>query len=449
MEFKELNLTKPLLNALKDLNLDTATDIQQKAFSTIMSGKDVIGVAQTGTGKTIAYLLPLLRLWKFSKDSHPRTLILVPTRELTLQVKDEIDKLSSYMNVRTTAVYGGVNIKRNAAELSEGCDVIVATPGRLVDLLLNKAFNPKYLNKLVIDEVDQMLILGFRSQLNTIFDLIPPKRQNLLFSATLTEDVDQLITTFFNKPERITSADAGTPLDNITQGKYALPNFYTKINLLIHLIEDKEAFQKVIVFVNTKKTADLLYERISSLFPEEVGLIHNNKNQNFRINAIKSFEGGSYRILIATDILARGIDLSNVSHVINFEIPEEAESYIHRIGRTGRAQQEGKTLSFVKEEETVLMQKVEDLMDFNLPVISLPLDLEISKELLPEEIPSVTMPNMSLKNPIKKKEIGAAFHEKSADKVNISADEARLRKRRARSIKMNKKKPKSRRNLGN
>ncbi len=448
MEFKDLNLNKPLLNALSDLELSTPTDIQEQAFSTIMSGKDAVGIAQTGTGKTIAYLLPLLRMWKFSKDTHPRILILVPTRELTIQVKEEIDKLSTYMNLKSLAIYGGVNIKRNTAELSQGADIIVATPGRLVDLLLNKAFNPRNINKLVIDEVDQMLILGFRSQLNTIFDLIPDKRQNLLFSATSTEEVDTLISTFFNKPERIISAASGTPLDNITQAKYSLPNFYTKINLLLHLVEDKEAFKKVIVFVNTKKTADLLYNRILPLFPEGLGLIHNNKNQNFRLDSIKSFDNGKYQILIATDILARGIDLSNVTHVINFEIPEDPESYIHRIGRTGRAQQEGKTLSFVKEKENNFMLTIEELMDFNLPVISLPLEIETSEELLPEEIVTISMPNMGLKNPLKKREVGDAFHEKDAKNVNIDSSEARLRKRRARSIKMNKKKPKSRRNLG-
>jgi ATP-dependent RNA helicase RhlE len=448
MEFKDLNLNKPLLNALSDLELSQATDIQEQSFPIIMSGKDAVGIAQTGTGKTIAYLLPLLRLWKFTKDSHPRILILVPTRELTIQVKEEIDKLTTYMNVKALAIYGGVNIKRNAVELSEGCDVIVATPGRLVDLLLNKAFNPKHINKLVIDEVDQMLILGFRSQLNTIFDLIPEKRQNLLFSATSTEDVDTLISTFFNKPQRIVSAESGTPLDNITQAKYSLPNFFTKINLLMKLVNDKDAFKKVIVFVNTKKTADLLYNRILPLFAEGLGLIHNNKTQNFRLDAVKNFEEGKYQVLIATDILARGIDLTNVSHVINFEIPEEPEGYIHRIGRTGRAQQKGKTLSFVKREELERMQGIEELMDFNLPVISLPLNLELSEELLPEEIPSIKMPNMGLKNPLKSREVGDAFHEKSSKKINITADEARLRKRRARSIKMNKKKPKSRRNLG-
>ena len=449
MDFNDLNLSKPLLNALSDLELSTPTDIQEQAFSTIMSGKDAVGIAQTGTGKTIAYLLPLLRMWKFSKDSHPRILILVPTRELTIQVKEEVDKLSSYMNVKTIAVYGGVNIKRNTAELSNGADIIVATPGRLVDLLLNKAFNPRHINKLVIDEVDQMLILGFRSQLNTIFDLIPDKRQNLLFSATSTEEVNGLISTFFNNPQKITSAESGTPLDNITQAKYSLPNFYTKINLLLKLVQDKEAFKKVIVFVNTKKTADLVYNRILPLFPEGIGVIHNNKNQNFRIDSIKSFDEGKYQLLIATDILARGIDLSNVTHVINFDIPDDPESYIHRMGRTGRAKQEGKTLSFVKDKENQSMLEIEELMDFNLPVISLPLNLEISEELLPEEVPTITMPNMGLKNPIKSREVGDAFHEKSAKKVNISADEARLRKRRARSIKMNKKKPKSRRNLGN
>ncbi len=443
MNFSDLNLGNPLLNALADAELNSPTDIQQKSFSVIMSGRDVVGIAQTGTGKTLAYMLPLLRLWKFVKDPHPRIIIIVPTRELTLQVKGEIDKLTTYMNVVTVAAYGGVNVKKHAMQVMDGCDIVVATPGRLLDLLWTKSINAKYIKKLVIDEVDQMLILGFRTQLKNILDLATGKRQNLLFSATLTAEVDKLIDDYFKEPVRIISAESGTPLENITQARFKVPNFYTKINLFEKLILNQEEFNKVIVFVNTKKMADLLYDELNELTPDPIGLIHSNKSQNFRLKTVQQFDEGEFAILIATDILARGIDLSNVSHVINFEIPEEAESYMHRIGRTGRAEQSGKTISLVTEKEETLITSIQELMDYQIPMLELPLDLSISDVLLPSEEETILMPNMSLKNPIKKREVGPAFHEKSAKKTNrLTPNEARLLKQKTRRDRMNKKKPK-------
>lgn len=439
MKFEDLNLNKPLLNAISDLGLETTTDIQSKSFTTIMSGKDVVGIAQTGTGKTMAYLLPLLRLWKFMKDPYPRILILVPTRELTLQVKEEIDKLTKYMNVVTVAAYGGVNIKRHSAEVMNGCDIVVATPGRLLDLIWKKALNAKYIKKLVIDEVDEMLHLGFRSQLNDILELLPERRQNLLFSATLSDDVSLLIDEHFHHPERIISADSGTPLDNIVQSKFYVPNFYTKVNLLKHHVADADRFTKVIIFVNTKKMADLLYDTITEAYLDQIGVIHSNKSQNFRINAIQSFDEGVYRLLIATDILARGIDLETVSHVINFEIPEEPESYVHRIGRTGRAEETGRTISYVADYERESLQAIEELMDYHIPIFRIPAHVPISEELLPSEIEEVQMPNMNLKNPTKGPS-GKAFHEKKAKNINITPDEARKIKRRKRLAQIKSKK---------
>jgi len=442
MTFSNLNLGNPILNALDDAGLDTPTDIQVKAFSTIMSGRDVVGIAQTGTGKTLAYVLPLLRLWKFVKDPHPRIIIIVPTRELTIQVKGEIDKITTYMNVVTVAVYGGVNIKRHALEVMNGCDIVVATPGRLLDLLWTKSLNTTFIKKLVIDEVDQMLLLGFRTQLKNILDLASSKRQNLLFSATITDEVNQLIDDFFNNPIRVISAESGTPLENITQARYQVPNFFTKINLFALLLAKQPEFVKVIVFVNTKKRADLLYDKLNEIFDEPIGLIHSNKSQNFRLNTIKQFDEGEFTVLIATDILARGIDLSNVSHVINFEIGEEAESYIHRIGRTGRAEQTGKTISFVSPKEESLITNIEKLMDYEIPVLEMPLDVQVSDQLLLSEEETVVMPNLHLKNPIKKIEVGDAFHEKSAKKTNrLTPDESRALKQKKRRQRMNKKNP--------
>ena len=223
MTFDDLNLNTALLSALDDLGYTTPTTIQERVFPIVMSGKDVCGIAQTGTGKTFAYLLPCLRQWKFSKDKSPQILIVVPTRELVAQVVEEVKKLTPYMSLVVTGVYGGVNINTQKLEVEKGVDVLVATPGRLYDLALAGAFKTKTIKKLVIDEVDEMLNLGFRTQLKNILDLLPAKRQNLLFSATITEEIEALIEMYFNDPVRVEAAPTGTPLENIIQTGYEVP----------------------------------------------------------------------------------------------------------------------------------------------------------------------------------------------------------------------------------
>lgn len=220
MTFQQLNLNTPLFSALDDLGYTIPTTIQHKVFPIAMSGKDVCGIEQTGTGKTIAYLLPCLRQWKFDKNKNPQILILVPTRELVVQVVDTVKQLSSYMSLDVVGVYGGVNINTQQIEVEKGVDVLVATPGRLFDLAMNGAFKTKFIKKLVIDEVDEMMNLGFRTQLRNIMDLLPPKRQNLLFSATITEEVETLMDNYFNAPVRVEAAPTGTPLENIEQTRF-------------------------------------------------------------------------------------------------------------------------------------------------------------------------------------------------------------------------------------
>ncbi|MEO7767026.1 MAG: DEAD/DEAH box helicase, partial [Ferruginibacter sp.] len=332
MTFDDLNLNTPLLSALDDLGYTNPTTIQHRVFSLVMSGKDVCGIAQTGTGKTFAYLLPCLRQWKFSKDKAPQILIIVPTRELVAQVVDSVKALTSYMSLVVTGVYGGVNINTQKAEVEKGVDVLVATPGRLYDLAMNGAFKTKMIKKLVIDEVDEMLNLGFRTQLKNILDLLPERRQNLMFSATITDDVEALIDTYFNDPVRVEAAPTGTPLENIIQTGYLVPNFYTKVNLLQLLLAEDITMTKVLVFAATKQLADQLYEQLETKFPGTAGVIHSNKEQNHRFNTVKQFKEGNYRFIIATDIVARGIDIAEVTHVINFDTPDVPENYIHRIG---------------------------------------------------------------------------------------------------------------------
>ncbi|XZF16385.1 DEAD/DEAH box helicase [Chitinophagaceae bacterium MMS25-I14] len=419
MTFSDLNLTTTLLNALEDMGYTTPTTIQQKSFSIIMSGKDVCGIAQTGTGKTLAYLLPCLRMIKYAKDRFPQMLVLVPTRELVMQVTETARALTKYTSLVVTPAFGGVNMKPQAMAIQEGTDIIVATPGRLLDLILNGWLKTKAIKKLVIDEMDEMLNLGFRTQIMNVLDLLPAKRQNLLYSATITEDVEMLLGTFFNDPARVEAAPAGTPLENIDQSVYHVPNFYTKVNLLKLLLQKHEEMNKVLIFVATKSLADQLYEQLEATFEGQAGVIHSNKEQNHRFNTVKQFRDGNYRFIIATDIVARGIDIAEVSHVINFDVPEVAENYIHRIGRTGRADRKGISITFCTEKEKENLERIEGLMNYEVPVRELPEELEISDELTDDEKPKVFMRNTFIQLPDVVP--NSAFHEKAAKnkKVNV------------------------------
>jgi len=420
MTFKDLDLSNQLNYAIEDLGFTSPTPIQQEAYSVVRSGKDVVGIAQTGTGKTFAYMLPILRDLKFSKQKHPRVLVLVPTRELVIQVVDEIQKLAKYINVRVLGVYGGTNINTQKQAILQGLDIIVATPGRLYDLGLSNALKLKSIQKLVIDEVDVMLDLGFRFQLMNIFDIIPERKQNVLFSATMTEDVDLLIYDFFKNPHKISIAVSGTPLDNIEQVTYNVPNFFTKVNLLHHFLRDKEAFNKVLIFVAFKRTADFLFKHIEAFFGDETCVIHSNKTQNYRIRSIKQFDEGSNRILVATDVMARGLDFNNVSHVINFDTPEFPENYMHRIGRTGRAEKKGKTILLATEKEQNAKIAIEELMQFSIPLLEIPTEVEISKLLTEDERPKEDREQSRNRTSLEYLP-GPAFHEKSEknQKVNL------------------------------
>lgn len=411
--FENLNLSKHLLSAITDLGFDKLTPIQSEAYSVILSGKDVVGIAQTGTGKTLAYMLPILQGITFSKQLNPRVLVLVPTRELVIQVVEMTESFATNTNVRVLGVYGGVNINTQKQKVAQGVDILVATPGRLYDLALCGSVLLKGVTKLVIDEVDVMLDLGFRFQLANIFELLPARRQNIMFSATMTDEVAALIDEDFITPAKISIALSGTPLDNIEQQCYEVENFYTKVNLLDWLVCDREEFSKVLVFVSNKNSADRLYKALEERHGKETGIIHSNKTQNFRFKSITDFDNGKNRILVATDIMARGLDLEKVSHVINFDTPNFPENYIHRIGRTGRAERHGKSILFYTQKEAEAKERIETLMDYKIPLTAFPDEVEISNQKTPEErqIPGDN------KNPHRneKKEIRApGFHEKKA-----------------------------------
>ncbi|NJW51339.1 DEAD/DEAH box helicase [Salinimicrobium oceani] len=438
MTFQDLQLNTPLLNALADLGLSTPTPIQQESMPVILSGRDMVGIAQTGTGKTLAYLLPLLKTLKYSEQKNPRILILVPTRELVVQVVEELEKLTPYINTRILGIYGGTNINTQKQLVAQGLDILVATPGRLYDLAINRDLQLKSIQKLVIDEVDVMLDLGFRFQLNNILELLPANRQNIMFSATMTLDVENLIQEYFRAPETISVAASGTPLENIDQQLFEVPNFYTKMNLLGHLLKDKEAYYKVLIFAGNKRIADRIFSNLDPVFPEECTIIHSNKTQNYRLRSIRQFGEGFCRILVATDVMARGLDIEQVSHVINFDTPAYPENYMHRIGRTGRAKKEGQAILFTTPSEREDLEKIESLMNFKIQVTPLPSEVTISTELIPEEQPKP----VEINNPTNfsdEDKPGPAFHEKSEKnkKVNLGGSYKR-------EIKKKYKKPKTR-----
>jgi len=431
--FEDFKIKKQLYNALADLGFEKATPIQQVSYSPIRGGFDFVGIAQTGTGKTIAYLLPVLQDLKFSDQPNPRVLILAPTRELVIQIVEELEKLSTYLSVRVLGVYGGTNINTQKKAINEGLDIIVGTPRRLYDLALSNSLRLQSIKKLVIDEVDIMLDFGYRTQLKNIFGYLPSKRQNILFSATMTTFVDELIDGFLVNPVKKTISISGTPLENISQVSYAVPNFYTKVNLLSHLLEDKDEFSKVLIFVATQAHADRLFETLD--LQSEAALIHAGKTQNHRSSAIEKFVNGTCRILISTDVISRGIDIEKISTVISFDTPFYPENHIHRIGRTGRAEQNGKAILFYSEKETALKEAIESLMNYTIPLNELPEEVEISTRLTPEESKTPVLEEPDQKDQVR--EGGASFHEKSAKNSKVKA----VRKSYARKIKEKYKKP--------
>lgn len=427
--FKDLNLSRQLYNAIDDLGFEKPTPIQVEACPLILSGRNVVGIAQTGTGKTVAYMLPILRDLKYSKQVNPRVLVLVPTRELVLQVVGQIESLTGYLNIRTLGVYGGTNINIQKQNVAQGTDILVATPGRLYDLALSGVLQLKGIKKLVIDEVDVMLDLGFRYQLKNIFELLPQARQNIMLSATMTADVDLMINDYFTGAARISVAVSGTPLDNIAQQCYQVLNFYTKVNLLSFLLEDRSEYIKVLVFVSGKKIADRLIEALEERYGTESCVVHSNKSQNYRIRSIQQFDEGVNRILVTTDVMARGLDLDRITHVINFDTPAYPENYMHRIGRTGRAEEQGRSILFYTEKERSAKEAIEFLMAYKIPMLDFPSGVEISKELSPEERPKNV--EIVLKSSSTIDAPGPAFHEKSEKNKKTNQGGSYLRKKKS------------------
>jgi len=365
------------LKALDEIGFHEPTPVQELAIPVIKSGQDILGIAQTGTGKTAAYVIPILMKLVKAEGVDPRALILVPTRELAIQVGEDIEELTQYTNIRSVAVFGGIGWTRHAELVEPGVDIVVATPGRLWDLYRIGALRLKKVKILVIDEADRMLDMGFMPQLNQLFEVIPPKRQNLLFSATFSDKIELISNEFLTFPARVEVAPSATTVDKVEQYFYRLPNFRSKLNLINYLLTDTETYKRVIIFCTTKENAELVFKVLDRKTDGEVRVLHSNKAQNTRINAIQAFKEGNVRVLISTDVSARGIDVSQISHVINFDLPTHYEDYVHRIGRTARANHEGVAISFLKPDEEFHLVNIEKLIRMELTELPIPEKVEL------------------------------------------------------------------------
>lgn len=378
MSFEHFDLNKQLLNAIADAGYEQPTPIQQKAIPAILGGQDILGIAQTGTGKTAAYLLPILMKIKYAQGMHPRALILVPTRELGVQVFENAQLLGKYTDLRFASLYGGLGPKAQIDSIKKGVDIVVATPGRLIELYLKGELVLKDVKTLVLDEADRMLDMGFMPQIRKLLEVIPRKRQNLLFSATFPEKMERFSAEFLEWPVRIEVTQQSTPVETVSQLLYPVPNLHTKLNLLQHFLQDP-SFQRIIVFVRTRQLAENIFRFLSRKTTDTIRTIHANKGQNTRLNAFEDFKGGEIRVLVCTDVSSRGIDINDVSHVINFDVPLVYEDYVHRIGRTGRAQKLGMSITFMTPAEEHHIRKIEELIRMPIPTAVIPADVVIAE----------------------------------------------------------------------
>ncbi len=369
MSFKNLNLIEPLLKALSNEGYISPTPIQQKAIPVVLEQKDLLGCAQTGTGKTAAFALPILQLLNeqpVQKKPLIKALILTPTRELAIQIDESFASYGKYTPLRHTVIFGGVSQQKQTDELRRGVDILVATPGRLLDLVAQKFVDLQHIQILVLDEADRMLDMGFVNDVKKIIARIPVKRQTLFFSATMPSEIALLANTILTNPVRVEVTPVSSTAEKVTQAIFSVEK-RNKPALLVHLLDNK-SIDNVLVFTRTKFGADKLVKALAKA-RIRAEAIHGNKSQNARQRALGSFKSGELRVLVATDIAARGIDVDDLKYVINFDLPNIPETYVHRIGRTGRAGASGTAWSFCDEEERDYLKDIKKLIQQPIPLV--------------------------------------------------------------------------------
>ncbi|WP_321480722.1 DEAD/DEAH box helicase [uncultured Bacteroides sp.] len=368
MTFEQLDLIEPILKALQQEGYTSPTPIQEQSIPILLKGNDLLGCAQTGTGKTAAFSIPILqKLYKTDNRKGIKALIVTPTRELAIQIGESFESYGKYTGLRHTVIFGGVGQKQQTDALKIGVQILIATPGRLIDLANQGFISLKALDFFVLDEADRMLDMGFIHDIKRILKLLPTKRQTLFFSATMPPEIEKLANSMLTHPQKVEVTPASSTVDIISQSIYLVEK-KEKTDLLIHLLEDK-SIESALVFTRTKHGADKLSRVLKKAgIPAEA--IHGNKSQNARQRALTDFKSHNLRILIATDIAARGIDVDMLSHVFNFELPNIPETYVHRIGRTGRAGHEGIAISFCSAEERPYLKDIQKLIKKAIPVIA-------------------------------------------------------------------------------
>jgi ATP-dependent RNA helicase RhlE len=427
MTFEELKLTRQFLDAVNELGYESPSEIQEKVIPRVLGGQDVIGIAQTGTGKTAAYVLPLLQLLKYPQGDEPRALILVPTKELVVQVEEQIQSLCKYTELRYVALYGGVGPKTQIEIIKKGVDIIVATPGRFLEIYAKRVIIPKKIKHVVLDECDRMMDMGFWPQLREIQEKLPQKKQQLLFSATFPERVERIADNFLLFPSRVEVTPQATPATTVEQRVYMVPNFKTKLNLLMHLLEGDE-MKRVMVFVRTKADATSMGKFMERSNVGEIRFLHSNIGQNSRMNAIKEFKDGNVRILVSTDVTARGIDVFEVSHVVNFQVPGHYEDYVHRIGRTGRAFKTGVAISFVDQSEEYHLTNIQKIIRQTIPVFEIPEVVKIEKTETEEKQDHAR--EIDRQKRLDDPDFKGAFHEKKTLQAKLKFKQERDKKQR-------------------
>ncbi|TAF34596.1 MAG: DEAD/DEAH box helicase [Cytophagales bacterium] len=378
-DFIQFHFNKQLLDAIAEAGYVHPTPIQEKAIPSILNGQDLVGIAQTGTGKTAAYLLPTLMRLKYAMGSMPRALILAPTRELALQIHSQVEKLGKYTDLRGYVAIGGKSTKHQKEDISKGLDILVSTPQRFLDIYLEEGVQTKQIQILILDEADRMMDMGFMPQIRRILEVIPhKKRQNLLFSATMSAKVMKLSEEFVEFPVIAEASPQATVARTVDQKRYEVPNLRTKINLLEYILELSEC-TKALVFVRTRSSATNISKYLNRRLMDEAMLLHANKDQNSRLHALESFKTDKIRILVATDVAARGLDIPEVSHVINFDVPLLYEDYVHRNGRTGRAGASGTAITFYNMGELYHIERIESLIAEKIPLKEIPPSVRIEE----------------------------------------------------------------------
>lgn len=374
MKFNELELIEPLIEAVNQMNYKEASPIQQQAIPVLLEGHDLFGCAKTGTGKTAAFALPILQklYLRDEADKYPRTikaLILAPTRELAIQIDETFQAFRPFVNLKSTVIFGGVGQSQQVTKINRGIDILVATPGRLKDLHKQGLLDLSHIEYFVLDEADRMLDMGFIRDIRQIIKLLPRQKQTMMFSATLPNEIKHLVDEILVNPKKVMVSSGNVTVEKINQSLYYVDKV-NKAKLLLKLLEGNEIYN-AIVFVRTQRNADTLCKKLNRA-KITAETIHGGKSQNARVRALNNFKNDKARILVATDIAARGIDIDELTHVINFDVPHESESYVHRIGRTARAGAQGSAITFCCYDEKADLKAIEKFIKQEIPVVDNP-----------------------------------------------------------------------------